>query len=431
MSFPIPVLHDRYSDNVKTCCAAIATIIDNSKCTQIISRLRTLYPMQEFGHLKRIRSADHGNKNKALDVVITVVEDKLHNDLANFVKDDMLNECLTNVRTTEIPKDAPKTRNQFEASKALWPTSFHEDKYITKLINAGYFSASDLNIINNNMSAAISAAKKGANIGMKSIGSVIVNPETNTVLASAYDCTMSGDPLLHSIVVCIDLIANHQGGGALKHHFKETKRECKPLNFNGSFKSDCDHQSEINSEPETEQSKVSLEQSKIKDNKCMAKFNLGMGQRIFRSEALNDKADSIQSLALMEEIKLPTSNSVVDYIHEEPPLSKDLKVKKYTSFFPGNDFNSGVDSCLKGKRKLNSTKDNYLCTGYDLYTTHEPCVMCAMALVHSRIRRVFYGIEDPVSGGLGGHYKVHCQEELNHHFEVFKNCCKHECIELN
>ena len=39
---------------------------------------------------------------------------------------------------------------------------------------------------------------------------------------------------------------------------------------------------------------------------------------------------------------------------------------------------------------------------YDLYTTREPGVFEAMALVHSRIRRVVFGIPNEKDGGLGG-----------------------------
>lgn len=42
-----------------------------------------------------------------------------------------------------------------------------------------------------------------------------------------------------------------------------------------------------------------------------------------------------------------------------------------------------------------------------------------MALVHSRIRRVFYGCSNFMDGGLGSHFKIHVQAGLNHHFEVF------------
>ncbi|XP_058836430.1 probable inactive tRNA-specific adenosine deaminase-like protein 3 [Topomyia yanbarensis] len=61
----------------------------------------------------------------------------------------------------------------------------------------------------------------------------------------------------------------------------------------------------------------------------------------------------------------------------------------------------------------------YLCTGYDAYFTHEPCIMCAMALTHSRIRRVFYH-HATEKGALGTLSKVHCVRGLNHHYEVFK-----------
>lgn len=64
-------------------------------------------------------------------------------------------------------------------------------------------------------------------------------------------------------------------------------------------------------------------------------------------------------------------------------------------------------------------EDSYLCTGLDLYLSTEPDLMTAMALVHSRIRRVFYQTSCPVFGALGTHYNIHSLRSLNHHFRVF------------
>ncbi|KAM3862158.1 putative inactive tRNA-specific adenosine deaminase-like protein 3 [Diretmus argenteus] len=72
----------------------------------------------------------------------------------------------------------------------------------------------------------------------------------------------------------------------------------------------------------------------------------------------------------------------------------------------------------------------YICTGFDLYVTREPCVMCAMALVHSRIGRVFYGTAS-ADGGFGTKYKIHSQKDLNHRFEVFKGVLSRQCEDLN
>eukprot|EP00201_Polytomella_parva_P021881 CAMPEP_0175043476 /NCGR_PEP_ID=MMETSP0052_2-20121109/3214_1 /TAXON_ID=51329 ORGANISM="Polytomella parva, Strain SAG 63-3" /NCGR_SAMPLE_ID=MMETSP0052_2 /ASSEMBLY_ACC=CAM_ASM_000194 /LENGTH=382 /DNA_ID=CAMNT_0016306551 /DNA_START=59 /DNA_END=1207 /DNA_ORIENTATION=- len=61
----------------------------------------------------------------------------------------------------------------------------------------------------------------------------------------------------------------------------------------------------------------------------------------------------------------------------------------------------------------------YMCTGLDCFVVREPCVMCAMAMVHSRIQRVVYCIPDLEFGALGGKFKLHSQRTLNHHYEVF------------
>lgn len=61
---------------------------------------------------------------------------------------------------------------------------------------------------------------------------------------------------------------------------------------------------------------------------------------------------------------------------------------------------------------------HFICS-YDMYTTKEPSVFEAMALVHSRIRRVVFGIPDKQEGGLGGCLEVHALPGTNHKYRVF------------
>lgn len=43
-----------------------------------------------------------------------------------------------------------------------------------------------------------------------------------------------------------------------------------------------------------------------------------------------------------------------------------------------------------------------------------------MALLHSRVGRVFYEVPNKLKGGIGSLYKIHTEEALNHNFEVYQ-----------
>ncbi|PTM98385.1 nucleoside deaminase [Mycoplana dimorpha] len=58
-------------------------------------------------------------------------------------------------------------------------------------------------------------------------------------------------------------------------------------------------------------------------------------------------------------------------------------------------------------------------TGADLYVTLEPCTMCAAAISFARIRRLYYGAEDPKGGGVDHGARFFAQPTCHHAPEVY------------
>ncbi|MEL6197342.1 MAG: nucleoside deaminase [Pseudomonadota bacterium] len=58
-------------------------------------------------------------------------------------------------------------------------------------------------------------------------------------------------------------------------------------------------------------------------------------------------------------------------------------------------------------------------TGCTLYVTLEPCAMCAGAIAHARIARLFYGADDPKGGGVEHGARVFSQPTCHHRPEVY------------
>jgi tRNA(adenine34) deaminase len=58
-------------------------------------------------------------------------------------------------------------------------------------------------------------------------------------------------------------------------------------------------------------------------------------------------------------------------------------------------------------------------TGCDLYVTLEPCTMCAAAISFARLRRLYFGAEDPKGGGVAHGARVFAQPTCHHRPEVY------------
>jgi tRNA(adenine34) deaminase len=69
-------------------------------------------------------------------------------------------------------------------------------------------------------------------------------------------------------------------------------------------------------------------------------------------------------------------------------------------------------------------------TDCDLYVTKEPCVMCAGAIVHTRIRRVIFGCADVAAGAAGSMINVLQMPGLNHRCEITSGVLQNQCAAI-
>lgn len=73
---------------------------------------------------------------------------------------------------------------------------------------------------------------------------------------------------------------------------------------------------------------------------------------------------------------------------------------------------------------------NYRLLNATLYVTLEPCVMCAGAMVHSRIKRLVYGASDLKTGAAGSLLDVLRHPGMNHQIEITAGVMANECSEM-
>jgi len=68
--------------------------------------------------------------------------------------------------------------------------------------------------------------------------------------------------------------------------------------------------------------------------------------------------------------------------------------------------------------------------GCDLYVTLEPCAMCAGAISHARIARLYYGAADPKSGGVAQGARVFDHPQCHHAPQIFDGIAASEATAL-
>ena len=70
---------------------------------------------------------------------------------------------------------------------------------------------------------------------------------------------------------------------------------------------------------------------------------------------------------------------------------------------------------------------NYRLSGAVVYSTIEPCAMCAGALIQARVERLVYGARDERFGAVESQFRICDSSSLNHQMEITSGVLEQEC----
>ncbi|XP_076377325.1 putative inactive tRNA-specific adenosine deaminase-like protein 3 [Megalopta genalis] len=365
-----PILSSEFTDDPPLEDVYVGILKQKKDISAAIQKISAILP--GFSHLKRCSS------NKLLLAPLRppgspeehLTEDELKTTLKEKGFD--LDSLEDDFQTIKVPSRAARTKAQAVRASKVWPLNFHPDPNVEKLIDGSVFTENHLDLIEGYMDVAVKAARLEA-VGNKICNgsAVIVDPEDGRILAIAAS-RIDLHPMWHAAMLAVDLVAKLQGGGA--------------------WKLDGNLEKGINRSP------------KIIDEE-------GAENYAAREEWLKRK--------YVEEapLRFPEALSSLPLPNEEP--------LKTAVVLPGRRNNSKVNP--EDSEKNSEKCGPYLCTGYWIFLLKEPCPLCAMALVHSRISRIFYGIANETAGVLGSRTILHSVPGLNHRYQVWSGVLEEEC----
>jgi tRNA(adenine34) deaminase len=97
---------------------------------------------------------------------------------------------------------------------------------------------------------------------------------------------------------------------------------------------------------------------------------------------------------------------------------------------PIGDIDPTAHAEILALREAARTLGNYRLEDATLYSTLEPCVMCAGALVAARVRTLVFGARDLRFGGVRSKFRLADSDVLNHRVEIVEGVLGADCVEL-
>jgi len=345
-----------------------------------------------FAHLKRCSNGKlllaplHSDESlREKDDDISLGENQLKTQLKERGFDLSLLE--EKFQVTKVPAKAPRTKLQASEASKIWPVNFHPDQTIESLIDGSIFNENCLHAIERIMSLVIEAAKLEAVGDERCTGAAaIVTPEDGRILAVAA-ARIDRHPMWHAAMLAVDLIARLHGGGAWElnnEECAEMKRRTDAIDKN-TFADRTD-------------SNATTEDQSLK--------RLRRIKRRYEEETPLCYPRSLSSL------QFPVQTSLETQVVRKGRRNNGVKIE-----------NSKERKCEDNAKECGP----YLCTGYWAFLLMEPCPLCAMALLHSRVARIFYGTANRSVGVLGSKAMLHTVPGLNHRYRVWSGILEQEC----
>ncbi|XP_021755161.1 probable inactive tRNA-specific adenosine deaminase-like protein 3 [Chenopodium quinoa] len=367
-----------------------ASDIDPKLANTLVRKLNKIAPLENLRHVKRVRKSCKDGETQLSVILCLTGEDGTELGCMPMDLRELTNCYQLSPFVTQVCKYAATTKEEWEEQCKLWPTSFHPPTYNIEGITG--FSEENSTRIFNYMNFALKLAKSAGNQFVNA--AVIVDPSSNQVITSACDEISSWNMRL-------------DGHEAQSLDVDEASTSHTYANgsssLNGSFnvsKTSCSSISCLNPWQWTQQ-------------------NLSSSRSCFWHPLRHAAMVAIEYSAARDRRLFPTigeANEESVQLSPNVTSAVGLPVKRQKTNLA--NVKSGVDVPADGF--LSKSERPYLCTGYDIYLAWEPCAMCAMALVHQRIRRIFYAFPNPNAGALGTVYRLQGEKSLNHHYAVFR-----------
>ncbi|MED6224528.1 hypothetical protein PIB30_085017 [Stylosanthes scabra] len=365
-----------------------ASAIDPKHANHIVRRLNQIAPLEHLRHVKRIHKKVLEGGQVQLSVILCLAfEGDNQLDSVPPALQELISSFQLSPFITKVCKYAATSKEEWQEQCKIWPTSYHPRTYNIDGITG--FSDENAESIFKFMQSAIDLATSDVLVVN---AAVIVDPSAKQIISSARDQVFAWSTNKENS--SSDLISNKFATNESNSHLKQPYTGVACLYPWQWAKQQLHSQSSYYCHPLRHAAMVAVESSAARD------------RYLFPSEQ-------------------NTGGKYMEPNHENPSsASSPAKRQKIVCTAVENDDQSEAQS----QTSTQLSERPYLCTGYDIYLVWEPCTMCAMALVHQRIRRIFYAFPNLNAGALGSVHRLQGEKSLNHHYAVFRVLLPEEAL---